>query len=93
MSDAFVGLIRTWVPAGVGAALAWLITLGVELDPQTETGLITALTALSVAAYYTLVRVLEAKWPAAGVLLGVPKRPTYGHSGSTGPQSRSDDTE
>lgn len=77
MSDAFVGLIRTWVPAGVGAALAWLITLGVELDPQTEAGLLTSLTALAIALYYTVIRLLEAKWPAVGVLLGVPKTAVY----------------
>lgn len=80
MSDAFVGLIRTWVPAGVGAFLAWLVTLGVELDPQTETGLLTGLTALAIALYYTLVRLLEAKWPAVGVLLGVPKTAHYRRS-------------
>jgi hypothetical protein len=83
MSDALVGLIRTWVPAGVGAVLAWLVTLGVELDPQTEAGLLTSLTALSIAVYYTLVRLLEAKWPAVGVLLGVPKTAHYGRSVGT----------
>jgi hypothetical protein len=77
MSDALTGLIRTWVPVAVGAFIAWLVTLGVELDPQTEAGLITGLTALAIAIYYSIVRLLEAKWPAVGILLGAPKAPFY----------------
>ncbi|EYR64252.1 hypothetical protein N866_13620 [Actinotalea ferrariae CF5-4] len=77
MNDVIVSLIRTYVPVGVGAFLAWLLSLGIEVDAQTQAGLITSMTALVVAAYYTLVRLLERKWPAVGVLLGVPKQPEY----------------
>lgn len=70
ISTLFPSLIRTYVPVAVGAFVAWLVTLGVELDPSTEAGLITALTAVLIALYYTLVRLLEKKWPALSVLLG-----------------------
>jgi len=77
MSDAITGLIRTWVPVGVGAFLAWLVTLGVELDANTEAGLITSLTGLAIAVYYTVAFLLSKKWPVFGVLLGSTKQPTY----------------
>lgn len=81
MSDAITGLIRTWVPVGVGAFIAWLITLGVEVDAQTQAGLITALTALVIAGYYALAALLQKRWPWLGVLLGSTKQPTYPRSG------------
>lgn len=77
MSDAITALIRTWTPSAVGAALAWLLTLGIELDPDTQAGLIAGLTAVMVAAYYALARLLESRWPWLGVLLGSTRQPTY----------------
>lgn len=77
MSDAITGLIRTWVPVGVGAFISWLLTLGVELDANTEAGLITSLTALVIAVYYTVAFLLSKKWPVFGVLLGSTKQPSY----------------
>lgn len=81
MSDAITGLIRTWTPTAVGAALAWLLTLGIELDPTAQAGLITGLTAVVIAVYYALARLLESRWPWLGVLLGSTKQPTYPRSG------------
>ena len=78
MSDAIVSLIRTWVPVGVGAALSWLLTLGVELDPDAQAGLIAGLTGVVIATYYGLVRLLERKWPVFGVFLGTRRQPEYG---------------
>jgi uncharacterized membrane protein (DUF441 family) len=77
MSDSITALIRTWVPVGVGAFIAWLVTLGVELDANTEAGLITSLTAVAIALYYTLALLLSKKWPVFGVLLGSTKQPTF----------------
>jgi hypothetical protein len=68
-------LIRTWVPVIVGSFLSWLITVGIELDERSSTALITALTGLLIAAYYTAVRLLERRWPQVGVLLGLAKTP------------------
>lgn len=81
MSDTLVSLIRTYVPVGVGAFFAWLVTLGVEVDAATQAGLVTALTGVVIAAYYTVVRLLERKWPFLGVLLGSTKAPSYEDKG------------
>lgn len=78
-----LSLIRTYAPIVVGALAAWLLTLGVELDPQTQAGLIVALTGILQAVYYTLVRLLEQRWPWVGVLLGSTKTPTYTAPAST----------
>ena len=75
ISTLFPSLIRTYVPIVVGAFISWILTLGVELDESTEAGLVTALTAILIAAYYTLVRLLEKKWPALSVLLGSTRIP------------------
>ena len=63
-------LIRTYVPIVVGAFIAWLVTLGVEIDDSIQAGLVTALTGILIAAYYTVIRLLEKRWPKLSVLLG-----------------------
>lgn len=77
MSSTIVSLIRTYVPVAVGALVAWLITLGIQLDAEAQAGLITALTGALIAIYYAIVRALEKRWPWVGVLLGVPAEPLY----------------
>lgn len=85
MSDAITGLIRTWVPIAVGAFLSWLIARGVDLDTQTQAGLVTSLTGVVIAVYYGLVRLTERRWPWFGVLLGSTKQPTYQKTGELPP--------
>ena len=70
MNTVFQSLIRTYTPIMVGAFISWLLTLGVEVDTDTQAGLTVALTAVLIAVYYTVVRLLEKKWPALSVLLG-----------------------
>ncbi len=77
MNNFATGLIRTYVPIIVGAAVAWLITYGIAVDAQTQTAFIVALTGLSQAVYYTTVRFAAKKWPAVEILLGVKNTPTY----------------
>lgn len=77
MTNFVISLIRTWVPIGVGAALAWLATLGFDLSPETEGAAILALTALLQAAYYWFARWLEGKFSWGSVLLGHSGAPTY----------------
>src|SRR5690606_30686854 len=77
MSAAIISLIRTWVPVAVGSLVAWLISIGIELDAETQAGLVVGLTGLLVFAYYGIVRALERRWPWVGYLLGVPAEPTY----------------
>lgn len=77
MSSTIVSLIRTYVPVAVGAFVAWLVTLGIDLDAEAQAGLVTALTGVLIAAYYGIVRALERRWPWVGVFLGVPAEPLY----------------
>jgi hypothetical protein len=77
LNDTLIGLIRTWVPITVGAALSWLATNGLELDKETQTAAIVASTGAIQALYYTTVRLLENKVPQIGWLLGSAKTPSY----------------
>lgn len=62
-------LIRTYTPTAVGALLAWLTTLGIEVDGTAGAGLITGLTAVFIALYYTLARLIEQRLPKAGKVM------------------------
>lgn len=78
MSDYLLSLIRTAVPAGVGAVLTYLATRwGIGLDEQTSAQVAAAATAVVTAVYYGLVRALEQRWPWFGKLLGSAKKPLY----------------
>lgn len=76
--DSIISTIRTAVPAGMGAVLAWLATkLGIVIDAETGAAGIAFFTSVATAGYYSIVRLIAAKVPAAGILLGVNKTPTY----------------
>ena len=77
MSDFITSQIRTVSPIVVGGLISWLATLGLELDAETQSGLVIALTGILQAAYYLIVRLLERRWPKVGVLLGSAKKPAY----------------
>lgn len=76
--DTIIALIRTFVPAAIGSAIAWGIDQGITLPEDTQTQLTAALVTVCITLYYALVTILERKVnPAFGWLLGVPKAPTY----------------
>lgn len=77
MTNFVQSLIRTWVPIAVGAVASYLITLGVELDADTQAGLVVAMTGILQAVYYLVVRLLEKKFPQVGALLGSTQKPVY----------------
>lgn len=77
MSDLVTSFIRTVVPMIVGSVAGFLASKGVNLDPETTAALATFLSGLFSALYYIIVRVLEEKWPNAGILLGSKKTPIY----------------
>ena len=77
MNSFIISQIRTYVPILVGALAAWLLTKGIELDTDTQAGLIVFLTGLLQGLYYLIVRLLEKRWPKVGVLLGVASKPVY----------------
>lgn len=75
LSDWFVSWLRTNVAAWIPTLAAWLAGFGIDLPVDAGT---LAVGSLLISAFYTLVRLLEAKWPAFGVLLGWKGAPTYG---------------
>lgn len=80
MSDYLISLIRTAVPAGVGAFLAWLASLGLDLNAESQTSLVVGLTAVMISLYYAIVRKLEKRYPAVGrwfLGAGAGKTPVY----------------
>lgn len=73
-----VSLIRTAVPAAVGAVLTWLAAnFGIVINDQSSAQAVALVTALAIALYYAVVRMLELQWPWFGTLLGAPKQPMY----------------
>ena len=78
MSNFITSQIRTWTPIAIGALVSWLALKGIELDAETQAGLIVALTGVLQAIYYTVARLIEQKWPhIGGLLLGSTKTPDY----------------
>lgn len=73
-------LLRTYVPLGVGTLLGLFVTLGL-LPADLVAEHTEAMTALAVVAtsgaYYTVLRLLERKWPQVGLLLGSTQQPVY----------------
>ncbi len=77
MNNLVISWIRTNVPYAVSAIVAWLLTLGVEMSPESQAGLIAFLTWAIGSAYYLVVRKLERVNPKFGFLLGVASQPKY----------------
>jgi hypothetical protein len=79
MNDAITGVIRTAVTTGVGAFFAWLLTHNIEIDPDAQKALTVGVTAVVIAFYYLIVRLVEPHLPTwlRVILAGVPKTPTY----------------
>ena len=77
MKDFAKSLVRTYVPVGVGGALGWLASLGVNVDPDHEAGITGGLVGVGIATYYAAARAAEERWPWAGSLLGVRGHPEY----------------
>jgi hypothetical protein len=77
-ADLVPSLVRTWVPIVVGGAISWVATHGIQVSTQVQGALVTVMTAAIIAVYYTVVRLLEQKWPQAGLLLGSTSQPSYG---------------
>lgn len=79
MNDALVGVIRTAVTTGVGAFFAWLLTHNIEIDPDSQKALTVGVTAVVIALYYLVVRLIEPHLPTVlrVILAGVPRTPSY----------------
>lgn len=76
--ESIIALIRTAVPAGVGAVITLLIDWGVEIPADAQAQITAGLITVCTSAYYFLVTTLERQVnPAFGWLLGVAKAPSY----------------
>lgn len=73
-NDLVLSLRRTLVPVIVGFLLAQATRAGFDIPAEQLTGVIEA---LMTGLYYTVVRFIELKYPAAGIMLGAMKSPTY----------------
>lgn len=78
LSNYAISSIRTYVPIGIGLLLTWLASsLHLVIDPSSQAGLVALCVAVLTAAYWTLVRLIEKRFPQAGIFLGVAARPLY----------------
>lgn len=78
MSNLIESLIRTYCPIIVGALTSYLVVKhGIVVPEDITLAATVALTGALQAAYYGAVRLLERRWPAAGVLLGKASQPDY----------------
>lgn len=72
----WASVVRTAVPAIVGALLTWLVGLGVEMDPEFGPALTSLLFAVFAFVYHLGIRLLETHVsPRFGWLLGSAKQP------------------
>lgn len=79
MNDAITSIIRTAVTTGVGAVLAWLLAHNIEIDAESQKALTVGVTAIVIALYYLVIRIVERHLPVwlRVILAGVPKTPVY----------------
>lgn len=74
IGDVLVSMVRTTVAIVVGAFVSWAVRHGASIDAASATAYVTP---IAIATYYGIVRVLEARFPVLGWLLGIAKAPTY----------------
>lgn len=78
MKDILIALVRTLIPAVVGAVATYFAAQGIEIDAEAvEQALEAGLVPIIGGLYYVVVRALEERWPWAGYLLGVASKPSY----------------
>ena len=69
MNPLAINMIRTYVPVLVGAVASYLVAHGVHVQPDQAAWAVASMTGVFTAAYYTIVRVLEERWPWIGTML------------------------
>lgn len=77
MSDIVISWLRTAAAVLAGGLITWAVRQGLLADSSVQQPLTEVLMVAFTAAWYFIVRVLEAWWPKFGFFLGVPKAPTY----------------
>ncbi len=63
----FIGVIRTAVPAAVGALIAYLaVHFGIVVPKDASDGLVLFVGALAIGVYYAVLHWIEQAYPAVG---------------------------
>lgn len=74
-ANPLAAIVRTSMPFATAWVVAYLARNGFStVDPATVNGLVVAVGG---SVYYTIVHLVEQKFPKAGYLLGIAKSPTY----------------
>lgn len=76
-SNQLPSFIRTLVPFVVGGIVSFLAARGIDVKPEEAAQLGSLVTVVVGYVYYFIVRLLEQRYPRAGILLGIAKQPTY----------------
>jgi len=78
VNNYLLSLLRTAVPAAIGALLSWLaVEHGIVVPEGLSNEATIWLTGGVVTLYYGIVRALEKRWPRIGILLGAARKPLY----------------
>lgn len=73
-TDVLLSIRRTVVPLVVGWLIAQAARAGFDLPAEDLAGVVEAVVT---SGYYIVVRLIEARFPAAGILLGAARQPLY----------------
>lgn len=77
-NDRVLSFVRTYAAYFVGAAASWLaIHTGFVTPDALTLATVTLLVGLVTTGYYTLVRLVEVRFPGFGAFLGFPRQPDY----------------
>lgn len=78
VADLWGSVVRTGIPTIVGGILGALAAAGLNLDAQSQSGLIVLLVGVLQALYYAAAKAITTRWPSTGWLLGgVPAPSVY----------------
>lgn len=75
--DIGTSIVRTIVPIIAGAIITFFTSKGFTFDDSFALNLYMVLQAIVTGVYYICVRVLEARFPQIGLLLGSTRKPEY----------------
>lgn len=70
VDNLWASFVRTAIPTVIGVIFFLLANLGLQLDAETQTGLVVILVGIAQALYYTAARALISRWSGLSWLLG-----------------------
>lgn len=70
LADVWASVVRTGLPTIAGAILGVAVAVGLNLDAQSQTGLIVIIVGILQSLYYAAAKALISRWPALSWMLG-----------------------